>query len=301
MLRRSFLCTLACLPAGGALLPGLLRTQNSVTITPLADRLHLLAGAGGNIAILEGEDGLLLVDSGLPTTVEALLSATGKIGKGRITRLINTHYHFDHTGGNVRLGTDGARIIAHINVRARLAAPQTIAFFNHTYEPLAAAGLPAETFTDKGRLKLGGETIDYRCLPPAHTDGDTVIVFSNANVHHAGDLFFNGGYPFIDYSAGGSLAGMAADAEMLWKSVEGASKIIPGHGPLASKDDLKVYADMLAACSEIMNKQLKAGQTLDQMLAARPFQAYDGKWGKGFMNAEQWIKLNYSGMSKKPA
>jgi glyoxylase-like metal-dependent hydrolase (beta-lactamase superfamily II) len=301
MLRRTFLRTLACLPAGGALLPGLLRAQNGVTISTLAEHLHLLAGVGGNIAILEGEDGLLLVDSGLPTTVEALLGATGKIGTGRVSRLINTHYHFDHTGGNVRLGADGARIIAHVNVRARLATRQTNAFLNRTTEPLAASGLPVETFTDKGRLAHGGETVDYRRLPPAHTDGDTVIVFSNANVQHSGDLFFNGMYPFIDYSAGGSLAGMAGDAELLLKSVEGSTRIIPGHGPLASKDDLKVYADMLAACLDIMNHQLRAGRTLDQMLAAQPFKAYDGKWGNGFMNAEQWIKLNYAGMAKQPA
>jgi len=298
MLRRNFLRTLACAPVGADLLSQL-HAQTTITVTSLGGGLHVLSGAGGNIAILEGVDGLLLVDSGLPATVEAVLAETGKVGKGRITRLINTHYHFDHTGGNVRMGTDGAKLLAHASVRARLSTKQTNTFLNRAFEPLDAAGLPAETFTDPGHLTHGGERLEYRCLPPAHTDGDTVIVFANANVHHAGDLYFHGTYPFIDYSVGGSLAGMAADAESIWKSADRASRIIPGHGPMSDKEELKSYADMLAASLEIMNKQLQAGKTLEQMLAARPFQAYDEKWGKGLMNAEQWIKLNYAGMTAK--
>ena len=232
----------------------------------------MLSGAGGNIAILEGEDGLLLVDSGLPATVEGVLAETGRIGTGHIARLINTHYHFDHTGGNERMGADGAKILAHASVRARLTTKQTNPLLNRTFEPLAAEGLPSETFTGPGHLAHGGERVEYRCLPPAHTDSDTVVVFANANVHHAGDLYFYGTYPLIDYSVGGSLAAMAAEAESLWKSVDGASRIIPGHGPLSDKNELKGYADMLAASLEIMNQQLQAGKTLEQMLAARPFQ-----------------------------
>ena len=298
MLRRNSVQTMTSAPVGADLLSQL-HALTTIMVTSLGGGLHVLSGAGGNIAILEGEDGLLLVDSGLPATVEAVLAEMGKIGKGHITHLINTHYHFDHTGGNVRMGTDGAMILAHVNVRARLTTKQTNPFLNRTFEPLAAVGLPSATFTGPGRLTHGGERVEYRCLPPAHTDSDTVVVFANANVHHASDLYFHGTYPLIDYSVGGSLAGMAADAETLWKSVDGSSRIIPGHGPMSDKDEFKSYADMLAASLEIMNKQLQAGKTLEQMLAARPFQAYDEKWGQGFMNAEQWIRMNYAGMTTR--
>jgi glyoxylase-like metal-dependent hydrolase (beta-lactamase superfamily II) len=301
MLRRSFLRTLAYAPAGGLVLPALLRAQSTLQVTSLADKLHVLMGAGGNIAILEGEDGLLLIDSGLPTSTDGILAETGKIGKGKITRLINTHFHFDHVGGNVAMGKGGAKIIAHENVKKRLSTKQFNAFLNRTSDPLAPEGIPGETFKDRGTLKHGGETLEYHYLQPAHTDGDTVIHFANANVLHAGDLVFNGTYPFIDYSAGGSLAGMASDASHIAKNLDSTTKIIPGHGPIASKNEVAAYADMLVHSLDIMAKQIDDGKTLEQVLAAKPFAAYDEKWGGGFVKPDIWITMNYKGMAQKPA
>ena len=299
MLRRSFLQTLAAVPAGGILIPYVLHAQQGITVTPLADKLHMIGGDGGNIAVLEGADGLLLIDSGLPNAVDGLVAETGKIGKGKVTRVINTHWHYDHIGANTRFGTDGAKILSHENCRTRLATKQEMKAMGRTFDPLPAAGIPSETFRDKGQLKHGSETLAYRYLPPAHTDGDTVIHFQNANVFHCGDLVFNGMYPFIDYGSGGSLAGMAKDARMILELVDEKTKIIPGHGPLAQKKEIVEYAEMLDGAHEILSKLIKEGKTLEQVQAAKPLARYDVKWGNGFMKPDPWIAINYNGMTNR--
>jgi glyoxylase-like metal-dependent hydrolase (beta-lactamase superfamily II) len=295
MLRRSFLRNIVAASAGGVLL----RAQAAgISVTPLRDKLHLLSGAGGNIIIQEGPDGLLMVDSGLSDSTAGILAQTDKIGKGQISTLFNTHWHTDHTGSNVILGQKGAKIIAHENVKTRLAKGQYMEFFKRHVDPMDPAGLPAETFHDKGKLKLANETAHYEWLPPAHTDGDAVIHFHNANVFHGGDLLFNGMYPFIDYGSAGSLTGMAANAERILKMVDDNTIIVPGHGAVAKKADVKEFADMLAGSLDILTKEIKAGKTIEQLQADRPCKAYDEKWGKGFMKPESWIALNFSGMKK---
>lgn len=301
MQRRSFLRSLATLSAVGLAASRSVLGQQAIKVTPLSDGLHLLTGVGGNVAVLEGADGLLLVDSGLPETAEALTGKVKETGTGQVTRLINTHWHYDHTGGNVTLGQSGAKILAHQNVKTRLATKQYIAFLKKDVEPTASAGLPTETFQDQGSLKHGKESLAYQYLPPAHTDGDITIHFQNANVLHAGDLYFNGTYPFIDYSSGGSLAGMAADAEKLGRMVDKSTKIIPGHGAISHKAELTEYADMLAGCHDALSKEIRAGKTLEQVQAARPCAKYDEKWAKGTFKPDTWILLNYSGMAKTKA
>jgi len=300
MLRRSFLRNMAVASAGSAFLRSPLYAQAAaINVSTLRGKLHLLAGAGGNIIIMEGADGLLLIDSGLSDSTAGILAESGKIGKGEVVRLFNTHWHYDHTGSNVALGKKGVKIMAQENVRTRLAKGQYMEFFKRQIDPMPPEGLPAETFRDKGTLKFGGETAHYQHLPPAHTDGDTVIHFHNANVFHGGDLLFNGLYPFIDYGSNGSLAGMAADAERILKMVDENTIIVPGHGPVAKKGDVKDYADMLSGCLDIFTKEIKAGKTLEQLQADQPFNAYDEKWGKMFIKPDQWIALNYLGMTKK--
>jgi len=286
MLRRSFLGTIVS--------ASLLRAQAAgVKVTPLRDKLNLLSGAGGNIIIQEGPDGLLMIDSGLSDSTADILAQTDKIGKGNVTTLFNTHWHTDHTGSNVILGQKGAKILAQENVKTRLAKGQYMAFFKRQVDPMDPEGLPAETFKDKGKLKFGTETAHYEHLPPAHTDGDSIIHFHNANVFHGGDLLFNGMYPFIDYGSAGSLAGMAANAERILKMVDDTTIIIPGHGPVAKKSDVKEYADMLAASLDIITTQIKAGKTLEQMQAEKPLKAYDAKWGNGMLKPDVWLALNY--------
>ena len=295
MLRRSFLSVLA----GSAIVSRLpMLAQGGITVTPLAEKLHLLAGIGGNIVILEGADGLLMIDSGLSEAAQALLAETGKIGKGKVTRLINTHWHYDHVGGNTTFGKTGARILANENVKARLSTRQMNKFLNRPTEPLPSEGLPVETFKDKGQLKHGGDIVHYQLLPPAHTDGDTVIHFQSANVIHGGDLLFHGLYPFIDYSSAGSLAGMVANAERIYKMADTKSKIVPGHGPLMNKQDVKEYGDMLADCLGIFTKSIREGKSLEELQAAKPFTKYDDTLGKMFLKPEQWIAMNYMGMKR---
>jgi glyoxylase-like metal-dependent hydrolase (beta-lactamase superfamily II) len=291
---------MAAASVGGALFRTSLRAQAAgISVTPLRDKLHLLSGAGGNIMIQEGPEGLLLIDSGLSTATAGILAETAKIGNGKVTLLFNTHWHTDHTGSNVALGKQGVKIIAQENVRTRLAKGQYMEFFQRQVDPMAPEGLPGQTFRDKGKIKFGGETAHYEYLPPAHTDGDSVLHFQNANVFHGGDLLFNGLYPFIDYGSAGSLAGMAANAERILKMVDDDTIIIPGHGPIAKKGDVKEFADMLSGSLEIFTAQIKAGKSLAQIQADKPFKVYDEKWGKMMIKPDQWIALNYSGMTKQ--
>lgn len=295
MLRRSFLRNIAAGAAGGLLL----RAQAAgINVTPLRDKLYLLSGAGGNIVIMEGPDGLLMVDSGLTDSTAGILAKTDKMGNGKVVQLFNTHWHTDHTGSNVILGQKGAKIVAQENVKTRLAKGQYMEFFKRKVDPMDPEGLPSETFKDKGKIKFAGETAQYEHLPPAHTDGDSVIHFHNANVFHGGDLLFNGMFPFIDYGSEGSLAGMAGNAEKIVKMVSDDTTIVPGHGPLMKKSDVKEFHDMLQGSLDIFQRAISQGKTLEQLQADKPLAAYEDKWGKGMFKSDTWIALNYAGMKK---
>jgi len=271
------------------------QTAPTLELHPLGDKLTLLTGAGGNIAILQGADGLLLIDSGLPQTAEAVDSRARSTGPAAIQVLINTHFHFDHVGGNERLGREGVRIIAHENVLKRLSTPQKNTFLNRESPALAPEGRPAVTFSSAGELGHGNEKVMYRYVPPAHTDGDATVHFQNANVFHAGDLLFNGMYPFIDYSAGGSIEGMVAAADRIIESVDTKTKIIPGHGPMATRDDVRAFRAMLAGVNEQVTKLRAAGKTLEQAQAAEPTKTWDERWGKGFLKGSEFVHMLYAG------
>lgn len=295
MLRRSFLRNVAAASAGSLLL----RAQAAgINVTPLRDKLYLLSGAGGNIIIMESADGLLMVDSGLSDSTAGILSKTDKMGNGKIVTLFNTHWHTDHTGSNVILGQKGAKIIAQENVKTRLAKGQYMEFFKRKVDPMDPEGLPSEIFKDKGKLKFGGESAEYHHLPPAHTDGDSVIHFHNANVFHGGDLLFAGMFPFIDYGSDGSLAGMAGNSDKIVKMVADDTIIVPGHGPVMKKGDVKEFHDMLQTSLGIFQQALSQGRTQEQMVADKPFAAYEEKWGKGMIKSDMWIALNYAGMKR---
>lgn len=299
MTRRAFLRTSAAVPAAvllGRRLPA--AQQGELHVTSLGPKVHLLAGAGGNIAILEGEDGLLMIDSGLPDETAAILAEASRITTAPVKRLINTHWHFDHTGGNAFLGKQGTVILAHENTRTHLSTKTTIAFFQRSFDPLPAEGLPARTFKDHAEIKHGAEVLHCRYLPPAHTDGDITIHFQNANVYHGGDLLFFGTYPFIDYSTGGSLAGMAANAAAIEKAIDKTTKVIPGHGPLGGKSDVKEFLVMLEACHARLARLISSGKTLEQVQAAEPTREFDAKWGHGAMKAQQWVAMNFAGMKR---
>ena len=174
--------------------------------------------AGGNITILNTKDGLLVVDSGLPKTAEMVVGKAKSVADVPVTGLINTHWHNDHTGGNVAFGNAGAVITAHVNTLKRVSVKQHMVFFNRDVEPLAPAGLPKKTFSGKDRMTFGGETIQLAYHPPAHTDGDSTVHFTKANILSTGDLLFCGMYPFIDYSSGGSIEGMWRISTTCWRA-----------------------------------------------------------------------------------
>jgi len=217
------------------------------------------------------------------------------VGPSAIRVLINTHYHFDHVGDNERLGGEGVRIIAHKNVLSRLSTPQKNAFLKREFPALAPAGRPAATFSTGGELTHGSEKIVYRHMPPAHTDGDATVHFQNANVFHTGDLLFNGSYPFIDCAVGGSIEGMVAAADSIIEAVDAKTKIIPGHGPMAVRNDVRAFRGMLAGVNEQVTALIKAGKTLEQTQAAEPTMPWDEKWGKGFLKGSDFVSMLYAG------
>ena len=273
--------------------------QGALTLTPLADNLMLLSGAGGNITVLRSPEGFLLLDSGLPNTADSLTSKLKETAPVAVQHLINTHWHNDHTGGNVVLGDSGAHIMAHENCAKRLATTQHMMFFKRDVAPLAPSGQPKETFKDQRALKFGGQSIECKYFPPAHTDTDITVHFKEANVYTTGDLFFNGMYPFIDYSSGGSIEGMIHNSAAILKAVVSDTKIVPGHGPLGTKTQLQQFHEMLADTNEQISKLVASGKPVEQVVASAPTQKYDAQWGGGFMKPEAWITMLYQGKTQK--
>ena len=259
----------------------------------ITDGLWMLTGAGGNIGVSAGPDGVFLVDDQYAPLTDKIKAAIATISDKPVRFVLNTHWHGDHVGGNENLGKAGAVLVAHENVRKRMSKEQFIKLFNRTVPASAAAALPLVTFAESLSFHLNGEDIDAIHVPPAHTDGDVVVFLHKANVIHVGDLVFNGMYPVVDLSSGGSVDGMIGAADRILAAGDAATKIIPGHGPLAMKADVKAFRDMLAASRDAIQPLVKAGKTLDQVKAAKPTAALDEKWGKGFIKPEVWTTVVY--------
>ncbi|MCG8635874.1 MAG: MBL fold metallo-hydrolase, partial [Desulfobacterales bacterium] len=214
----------------------------TIKVTP---RIYMLEGAGGNIGVSTGDNGVFLIDDQYAPLTDKILGAVSKLSDKPVKFLINTHWHFDHTGGNENIGKGDTIIVAHENVRKRMAAGQVMEAINMTIPPASPHALPVVTFPTGLTFHWNDETIEVLHFPDSHTDGDSVIFFKTANVIHTGDLFFNGFYPFIDAQSGGSLKGMIKSADKILERTDDATKLIPGHGPLATKADLKAYRAML--------------------------------------------------------
>lgn len=269
--------------------------SSDLRLTALGDDLAVVTGAGGNILIHMTDSGLTLIDSGLRSRISTVRSVVKTYWPIPIVTLINTHWHYDHTGGNTSLGSAGARIIAHENCLLRLSTAQYMPFQGVTVEPLPAAGLPTEVFKTSGSLSAGTETLHYVGMPPAHTDGDITVRCERANVLHCGDLFFNGIYPFIDYASGGSVEGMIRNAETILAGVDGATTLIPGHGPVGTKPELAAFRDMLAGVNANIAALKRQGRTLEQTQAAKPTAAWDATWGGGGYRGADLVKMIYLG------
>jgi len=265
---------------------------------PVAKGVYMLVGSGGNIGLSVGPDGAFLIDDQYAPLTDKILKAISAVTDKPVRFLVNTHWHFDHTGGNENIGKAGSIIVAHDNVRKRLAKGQFMKVFNANIPPSPPEALPVITFADSVTFHWNDETLEVVHARAAHTDGDAVIYFKNTNVVHVGDLFFNGLYPFIDAESGGSMEGVIAGVEEVLDRIDENTKVIPGHGPLGNKTDLKAYRDMLAAVHARMTKLIKAGKNIDEIVAAKPTADYDAKWGGGFLKPDQWVQIVYAGMQK---
>jgi glyoxylase-like metal-dependent hydrolase (beta-lactamase superfamily II) len=260
----------------------------------------MLEGAGGNIGVSAGQDGQFMIDDQYAGMTENIRKALAALGPQPLRFLVNTHWHGDHTGGNENFSKTGAVIVAQDNVRKRMSTEQFIKLFD-THVPAAPAiALPVITFSESVSFHLNGDDIDVVHVAPAHTDGDSIVYFRKANVIHAGDTFFNGMYPFIDVSSGGSINGQIAAAERILGMGDEHTRIIPGHGPLADRAALRAYRDMLAKVRDRVAPLAKAGKSLDQVLAAKPTAEFDASWGKGFLKPEQFVAIVYSSLAAAP-
>ena len=265
---------------------------------PLTDNLYVLANAGGNIALSVGEDGALLVDAGFEEMGEKVIAAVKAVNPRPLRLVVNTHWHFDHVGGNEQLVRAGATIIAQENVRKQMSAERYITVIDRRMPPSPAAALPDITFTDALTLHWNGDEVQVRRVPPAHTDGDVIVLFRKANVLHVGDTWFNGMYPFIDVSAGGSLNGMVRALDQALELADEKTKIIPGHGPVANKTELKQYRDMLATVRDRVHALIDQGKSRDEIIAAKPSKEFDGRWGRSWLDPDTWVGLVHDGMTR---
>lgn len=268
--------------------------QVQITTVDVAPGVYMLQGAGGNIGVSAGEDGVVLIDDQFAPLTDKILAAVGEISDRPIRFLINTHWHFDHVGGNENLGKAGTLIFAHDNVRKRMSTGGLVEFFDSDNPPAPAAALPVVTFDQTVTFHLNGGEVHAFHVPPAHTDGDTIIHFRAANVVHMGDLYFNGLYPFIDYSSGGSVDGVISGVEKVLAMIDGDTKIIPGHGPLSNRSELAAYCDMLRGVRDAIAPLKRAGKSLEEVVAAKPTAAFDEKWGQGFISPEGFAKIVYN-------
>lgn len=272
-----------------------------IEATDLGHGIHMLKGAGGNIGVSVGEDGVVLIDDQFAPLTPKIQAAIRRVSDKPIRFVLNTHWHFDHTGGNENLGEAGAVIVAHHNVRKRMAAGGLMEAFKREMPPAPGAALPVVTFGDDMHLHLNGQKLEATHVPPAHTDGDAFVFFPDANVLHAGDLYFNGLYPVIDWGSGGHIDGMLAAADRMLALINAQTKVIPGHGPLSDKAELQAYRDMLATVAKRMNALVAAGKSLEEVQAEKPTAEFDEAWGKGYYTPTEWVEQVYEGVKRHRA
>jgi glyoxylase-like metal-dependent hydrolase (beta-lactamase superfamily II) len=255
---------------------------------PLADNLTLLSGPGGNVVVLHGAEGLVVVDTFVAPAWPKLEESLKALG-APIKTVINTHWHFDHTDNNAPLHAAGATVVAHENTKTRMSTPQHIEMLKLDFPPSPAEALPQVVFKDGYAL----EGVKLEHVAPAHTDTDVIVRFERLNVLHAGDVFFNGRYPLIDGSTGGKIDGMIAASNRLLGMADTDTKIVPGHGALATKADLTKYRDMLVTAADRVRKLKRAGKTLEEAIAAKPFTDLDPDWGGGRYKGDDFVKIVY--------
>ncbi len=265
-----------------------------VSTEKVTDSIYMITGRGGNVGLFFGEDTTILIDDKFAPLAKPIIASVAEITDSPVEYLLNTHFHGDHTGGNEHFGKTGAIIVAHDNVRKTLSTGGEIKAFNSTFEAKADVGLPSITFNDRMVFHVNNETVSLQHYPSAHTDGDGVIYFEKENVIHAGDIFFNGVYPFVDIGNGGSVQGVISAVEKMLEKANGKTKIIPGHGPLSNRADLEAYLDMLKITLKRVADMKAQGLSRQEVLAKAPTADYDKTWNKGGIKANVWVSTLYS-------
>ena len=268
-----------------------------IKVTKVAGNVYMLEGSGGNIGVSVGDDGILIVDDQFAPLADKIRAALKGIADKKLRFILNTHWHGDHTGGNVAFGPE-APVIAHDNVRKRMAVEQKSEFFKRTTPASPKEALPVITFDQNLTVWFNGEEIRVIHYPHGHTDGDAVIFFTQSNVVHLGDDFFAGRFPFVDLESGGSVEGLTRNVGEIITKIPPGAKLIPGHGPLSTIEDLMNYHNMLVTTTDIVRQKIAAGKTLDQIKTEGLPDTWK-PWGTGFIKTELWLEIVYRSLTAK--
>ena len=273
--------------------------EMEVKTIKLTDNLYVLEGAGGNVAAFFWDEGVLLVDDKLAPASPQVKAAVAAISPKPIRFVVNSHWHRDHSGGNEALTGDGAVIVAHDNVRRRMSVDGFIAVFDRKVPASPPKALPVVTFTRDVTFHLGGEEISVLHVDPAHTDGDSFVRFRTANVLHMGDCYLNGSFPVVDFSNGGVFTGIIAAADSALGMLDPRTRIIPGHGPVATDQDLRQWRAMLATIHARVKKSARAGRSLEQVKAERPTREWDERFPKSFVTSDHVVEEAYRAVTSR--
>ena len=307
--RRQFLISSGVAVAAACLTPPRLFSQQGlvemalkesaaakITVQALRRNISVLLGPGGNIAVLTGPEGKFLIDAEVVTARSKVAAALAGINADPIKQLINTHWHFDHTGGNEWVHQAGASILAHENTRKHLSVDTRVEGWVYTFPAAPAGAIPTIVFEDEHTVHANGSTLALKHYAPAHTDSDISVHFTEADVLHTGDTFWNRNYPFVDYSTGGSIDGQIRAAEANLAKVSATTIVIPGHGAVGGKADLTLFRDVLVEAREKVAKFKKQGRTLEEVIAAKPIARYDAEWGQSFQSPKSFLGWVYQGV-----
>ena len=267
-----------------------------INVTKLRGNVSVLQGSGGNITVLTGPDGKLLVDAGITASRPQITEALDTLSPDPVKHLINSHWHFDHTDGNEWLHSIGAEITAHENTRKHLSITTRVEDWNFTFPPAPAGALPTKLFNSEQTLHVNGATLSLEYYSPAHTDSDISVHFTDDDIIHVADTLWNGHFPFIDYSTGGSIDGMIRAAEANVAKVTDKTIVISGHGSIGNKSQLIEFRDMLVSVRDEVSRLKKQGKSLDEVVAAKPTADYDAKWGGFVVDGNFFTRLVYAGV-----
>jgi glyoxylase-like metal-dependent hydrolase (beta-lactamase superfamily II) len=273
-----------------------------ILIHKLRGNVTVIEGSGGNMAVLTGQDGKLFVDAGITATRPRIVKAVESLSSDPIKHLINTHWHFDHTDGNQWLNQEGAAILAHENTHKHLLTAQTVDDWSYRFPSPPLAAVPTQVFSTEKSISINRSTLNMKYYGPAHTDGDISVTFAEADILHCGDTYWNGFYPFIDYSTGGNIDGMINAANANIAAAGAKTIVVPGHnmphqaGAVSNRTELMAYRDMLVAIRERVATLKRSGRSLDDTIAAKPTSEFDAKWGQFLITPALFTRLVFEGV-----